>query len=241
MLELFDDVDVEDLLEEFGVNCLYYKAKKCTCIIENEGRWDPKDDCYFGWRFEDPIAQRLVRTNFKMDISNINLGEIFHGGCKYTIFKRLPSGTPNPIWRFLSQGDVIVNLNDIGRKTDNLKRGYRDYLYSFNVVKVLSVYYRGKNFVEGKDYQVVYSATQKENTEIKWLDDGDKPESDYTAEFEYNVNYWLFNEQPTQRGAGEDSLPKTVTCVIRPYGETESKGLLNILNYVERPDENINV
>jgi hypothetical protein len=241
MFEIFDNADVEDLLDEFGVNILYYKAKKCTCIIENSGRWDPKDNCYFGWRFEEPIKLEVVRTNYKMDISNINLGEIFHGGCHFTVFKKYTDNTPNPMWRSLSQGDVIVNLDDVARKVDQLDIGKRNFLYAFNIVQVLSVYYKGKTYVEGKDYNVKKEEGTNPKTIIEWIDEGEKPDKYYSVEFEYNVNYWLFNEMPKQRGAGDDSLPKSVTCIIRPYGETETKNLLKYVNYAEPPDENINI
>ncbi len=236
MFRMFDESDQTDFLDEFGVDIKYYRSKQCSCIAENGGVFDNKDDCYLGWRYDEPVITRVIRTNFKIDVENINLGLLYEGGVRFTIFKTKLDGTSEPMFQYLSKGDVIVNLNDTIRKTDHINPDIRNHLAAFNVKKVLSISQLKTIFKEDEDYDVTYG----DKTEIVWAE-GKKPDGMYAVDFEANINYVLFSETPRLRGADSDSVPKSITCVLRPYSNREQQRLLDLLDYTEKPEENINI
>jgi len=241
MLEIFDDGDQQDLLDEFGTECLIYSSTQCSCIFENNGRFDNKDDCYFGYRFKEPVSQILIRTNYRMGEENINLGALFQGGARFSIFKNQLDGTPNPFYKTLARGDVIVNLSDTIRKTDFLNYKKRDHLWAFNVIEVQSISSRSKIFKPDIDYKIEIAENQNDKTNIIWQPKGETPEDVYAVEYISNVNYWVYSDLPKSRGASNDSVPKSVSCILRAYGEKEMSNLLNVLDFTSKPDDNVNI
>ena len=106
--------EIADLVFERGVVLKYHEGRLCSCVAENDGHFDPADDCSYGFRYKSPVEYRLMRTLVDFRQLTERAGKILQGGSTLTIPRRqkdhhaLVTGTVD----FSSGGvDLSVNKN----------------------------------------------------------------------------------------------------------------------------------
>jgi len=86
-LNLRLDTVPEELLDDFSIVAKYYAGRICSCVASNHGSYDPKCGCIGGFRYQQPVEYRLLRTSIRYDKITEKAGQILQGGCLLTIPK----------------------------------------------------------------------------------------------------------------------------------------------------------
>ena len=137
---VWNDSDTEDMMREFGVQCLYFEAR--IAPDQRYGQTKLESDAIHGFRYNDPVEERLMRTSISQRIILSEHGRCYEGGARFTIPPvKLVDGTYQavPIYERVFLGDVIVIKNKSMRDFDILKKGFRDQLFAFDVKKILNI------------------------------------------------------------------------------------------------------
>lgn len=216
---MYSAQDQVDLMEEFGVHALYYQAYPCSCVANEKtgGRFDTKDDCYFGFRYKDPIEYNrnvIIRTALRLSVENANLYRAFEGGANFTVFKKDLKGEQAFIYENIGHFDVIVNLADTIRKAEYFQPDDKPLLKAFNVKSISSISVK-KEIINPEDY--TYNA---DKLTIEWKPDK-TPKEPYAVSYICNTNYLIYNDAPITRGAQDDSVPRKVTAILRPFSAND--------------------
>lgn len=140
MGEIWDDNDAEEMLEEFGVDCIYFQARQTTQLKHGVQRLD--SDAILGFHYEQGIGARLIRTSVSYQIVNSEEGRIYKGGARFTIpQKKFVDGSfvEQKIYERVFIGDVIAVMDKPIRDFDVLQKGKRDRVFAFDITKIISV------------------------------------------------------------------------------------------------------
>jgi len=137
---IWRNVDVNRMFKTFGVQCYYYEAR--IAPDQRYGQTKLESDAIHGFRYNDPVEERLMRTSISQRIILSEHGRMYQGGARFTI---PPVKLVNGIYQAVSMheraflGDVIVMKTKSMRDFDILKKGYRDQIFAFDIKKILSV------------------------------------------------------------------------------------------------------
>jgi len=223
------------LLKKFGVNAKIYFSKLCTCMANNNGVPDPNCRiCKYGFIYDEknPEEIELIRTAVRMHGINERMAFLYEGGCRITIFKKdLMKHVVHSAYNNITKGDVIVINTDERRDRDFCKLGSKDTLLAFDVKRVISVSETSKDLTKetifrlGEDYEVIIESGV---ATIKWLDEGNKPDSFYAVDFVSGVNYLVWDDLAKDRGGSDSELPKMVMCRLRPYYDPNKPIVLDV-------------
>lgn len=77
--------EIADLVYDRAVTMKYYEGRLCSCVAENDGHFDPADDCSYGFRYKDPIEYNLMRTLVDFGQMTEEAAKILQGGCTLSI------------------------------------------------------------------------------------------------------------------------------------------------------------
>jgi len=174
---VWENTDVLDMIDEFGVNCLYFQAR--IAPDTRYGITKLESDAVHGFRYDAAESVRLIRTSISQRIALSDHGRTYQGGATFTVPPVAFVGgvlvTPK-IYERVFLGDVIVVQGKAMRDWDVLKKGYRDQLYAFDVKAILSVNSVDAAGVEkthlyGRDYTlqiagVEVTATQRSGQDV---------------------------------------------------------------------------
>lgn len=204
------DINFTDVMSIYGLSAKYYHARLCSCVGENNGVPLASDDCEMGFRYADSEDIQVIRTNTQRSVANTPAGLIYDASIVITVPKYYGT-TYQKAWEVLGHGDIFLFPNKIQVMTDILKKGSRDKIFAFDVKEVLSVSVRNTIFTRGVDYTL-------DDRTIVWSDeaqiDNGQP---YSVEFKCSQQYRVFQQEPFDRGAEGDDLPRKVNAVIRRY------------------------
>jgi hypothetical protein len=140
MGEIWNDYDAEEMLEEFGVNCIWFQARQTTQLKHGIQRLD--SDAILGFHYEQGVGARIIRTSVSYQIVNSEAGRIYKGGARFTIAqKKLINGSfvVQNIYDRVFIGDVIAVMDKPIRDFDVLQKGKRDRVFAFDITQILSV------------------------------------------------------------------------------------------------------
>ena len=244
---IWDQYDIQDMMDEFGVDCLYYQARLSP---ELKNSVSPLDTAAIrGFIYASPQAVRVQRTSISYKIISQPEGRLYQGGARFTIPATALDGNgvfqPVPMYTTLFKGDVIVVKDKPVRDYDVLTKGKRDRLYAFDVITILSVASVDTAKVEhlytyGTDYELQVNGTPLtgivkpdgsvgivltadmpivSDITFAWLDGGAAPpdEADYNVEFICSPNYIVWDDMAKARGTHDNDLPKMIMTVKRAY------------------------
>jgi hypothetical protein len=163
---IFDDDDSEDVLETFGVDCIYFQARATSQLKQGVQKLD--SDAILGMHYEQGVGARLVRTSISYHLINSEEGKIYKGGARFTIpQKKFINGVyvEQKVYERIFIGDVIVVMDKPIRDFDILQKGKRDKVFAFDVVKILNLTYSDvdKNPIYYKyndDYKIKVNGTE---------------------------------------------------------------------------------
>jgi len=140
MGEIWNDSDVQDMMDEFGIQCYYYESR--IAPDQRYGQTKLESDAIHGFRYNDPVEERIMRTSISQRIILSEHGRQYEGGAKFTIPPtKLVDGAyvTVPMYERVFLGDVIVAKSKSMRDFDILKKGFRDQLFAFDVKKILNI------------------------------------------------------------------------------------------------------
>jgi hypothetical protein len=142
MGEIWNDDDNEEMLEEFGVDCIYFQARQSSQLKHGVQRLD--SDAILGFHYEQGVGARLIRTAVSYQIINSEEGRIYKGGARFTIpQKKFINGAfvIQNIYERVFIGDIIAVMDKPIRDFDILQKGKRDTVFAFDITKILSITY----------------------------------------------------------------------------------------------------
>jgi hypothetical protein len=145
--------DVNRFFKTFGIQCYYFESRIAPDQRYGQTRLD--SDAIHGFRYNDPVEERLMRTSINQRIIFSEQGRCYEGGAQFSIppVKLLGNEyVPVEMYERIFLGDVIVIKSKSMRDFDVLKKGFRDQLFAFDVKKILNV---ASVDIEGKEH--VYS------------------------------------------------------------------------------------
>lgn len=243
---IFDDNDVQDMLDEFGVDCLYFQANTTPNL--DGGRPRLGADSLYGFDYVAPVDARLIRTSIDYKFLHTPEGQIYQGGARFTIPKNLlinGQAVPQSIWERIFFGDVIVVKEKPVRDYDILCRGQRDTMFAFDVTKILSLKYKAadgtvQSYVYGTDYKLQINGVDMQATAnpdgtttlvpadgqihissqiaVVWLGPiGPAMNQNYVVSFMCSPNYIVYDDAGKPRGPSDNDLPKHFMCVKRAF------------------------
>jgi hypothetical protein len=137
---IWENIDVNDMMREFGIQCLYFESRLAP--DKRFGQTKLESDAIHGFRYNSSVEERLMRTSISQRIILSEYGRIYDGGARFTIPPvKLVDGLyiPVPMHERAFSGDVIAIKTKVIRDFDVLKKGYRDQLFAFDVKTILSV------------------------------------------------------------------------------------------------------
>ena len=141
MSEIFDINDNQTLIDEWGVDCYYYQARLSPDMINGVHKLD--SDAIHGFRYNPPVAEKIVRQNVTQRIISSPGGKIFDGGAKFTIFPSFYDDRDEEqrsiVYERIFYGDVIVVRKKPMRDFDVLRKGKRDRIFAFDIHSILSI------------------------------------------------------------------------------------------------------
>jgi len=211
----------------------YYQSRLCSCVGENNGVPKIGCGCNQGFYYKQPTIIQGVKTNISSKYIKTSQGRIFDGGAQISIPKYYDK-VEQEAHTTLSHGDIIVDPSKNRRDTDILIKGTRDFIFAFDVSKVISVYAKNTEYLQGIDFNIqqVDSAAGK-LSHIVWEDEASITEGEYyTVEFICNEQYKVWEDAGTRRGTSDDNLPRKVVCVVRRYTATAEES---------NPIDNVNI
>ena len=132
--------DIASMVKTFGINCLWYESRLSADLKNGITRLN--SDAILGFKYNHPVATRLIRTSVSQHIINSSEGNIYEGGANFTIPPIVISAgvtTPLTIYDRIFKGDIIVVQSKPIRDFDVLTKGNRDFLFAFDVRTILSV------------------------------------------------------------------------------------------------------
>jgi hypothetical protein len=146
--------DINRMFRTFGIQCLYFESR--VAPDQRFGQTRLESDAIHGFRYNDMVEERLMRTSISQRIVLSEHGRHYQGGARFTIppvklVNNLYVSVPMYERAFL--GDVIVVKSQAIRDFDILKKGYRDQLFAFDVKKILNV---SSIDTEGKEHTYSY-------------------------------------------------------------------------------------
>ena len=225
------------IIKKFGseggeANAKIYFGRLCSCIGKAGGNYDPTCPyCIFGFIYEEePVEELVLRTAVNLRFMTDRQISIYQGGCRITLPRYRYDGiTLTKSYDRIAQGDIIVMTGDVHRDRDILKRNEKDYLYAFDVTKVLSVSELDYVFKEGVHYTVNYTSKK---TSIVWNNDPDlehqPPSGYYSVDFECKINYMVWEDMPKPRGAMDSNSEKMIMCRLRPYFDPNANKVMSV-------------
>lgn len=77
--------EISDLVYDRAVTMKYYEGRLCSCVAENDGHFDPADDCSYGFRYKSPVEYNLMRTMVDFRQLTEKAAKILQSGCTATI------------------------------------------------------------------------------------------------------------------------------------------------------------
>ncbi len=166
MRKILSNSKVQKLIRQFGVECLWYQSKLSPEL--RHGLTMADADAIHGYKYDDPVQVRLIRTSVSYHIITRPAGKIYEGGARFSIppvewvegeFKRLT------IYDRIFKGDIIVIKNKPIRDFDVLTRGKKDVIFAFDVKSILSlVSVNAEKFelryIYGTDYKIKVNGTE---------------------------------------------------------------------------------
>ena len=244
---IWDEYDVQDMMDEFGVDCLYYQARLSP---ELKNSVSPLGAAAIrGFNYATPQPVRIQRTSISFMIICQPEGRLYQGGARFTVPATALDANgvfqPVPMYTTMFKGDVIVVKDKPIRDYDVLTKGKRDRLHAFDVITILSVVSIDAAQVEhfyayGTDYDLAVNGTPLtgiikpdgsvgllltadmpivSDITFQWLDGGAAPpvDTDYNVEFICSPNYIVWDEMAKARGTHDNDLPKMLMAVKRAY------------------------
>jgi len=79
---------IADLVNKKATKLKYYEGRLCSCVAENDGHFDPSDDCSYGFRYKNPVEYNLMRTMVDFRQVTDKVAKILQGGCTLIIPRR---------------------------------------------------------------------------------------------------------------------------------------------------------
>ncbi len=76
---------IDAVINSFATKMLFYESAICSCVADNNGIFDPADDCTLGFRYKPPVEYNLMRTQIIYKKLNEQQGQILQGGCVISI------------------------------------------------------------------------------------------------------------------------------------------------------------
>lgn len=215
------------VMDIYGQRLKYYPGRLCSCVRENNGIPKVECGCNLGYWYEAPETCYGVRQQVNWKYLNTPQGRIFDGGAQFTIPK-FYQGVEQSAWKRLAHGDIIVVDNKVRRETDILRKGVRDYLYSFDIQEILTVSKQNTLYVKDVDFTI------SGNT-ISWINGGNKPaeEEYYSVEFLCKQQFKVWEMGAQDRGTTEDELPRKILTVVRRYVDTETENPMDSFDYAQ--------
>ena len=167
---IWEQEDIDDMLDEFGVDCIYYQAWQTP--EQRRGEQTLDSNAVHGYRYRAPVNVRLIRTAVSNYIVNSPEGKVYKGGARFTLPPtRTINGTvvEQDIWDRVFIGDIVVVKEKPIRDYDILTKGSRDYIFAFDVTKLLSISYvradKTPVFYEyGTDFTLRYNGVEMDAT-----------------------------------------------------------------------------
>lgn len=245
MATILDENDVQQLIDDFGVNCLYFQAHASPKLYQGVPTLD--SDAVHGYKYEAPVSCVLIRQSATSVILRTPEGKIFGADARFTIPPTSMDDnsvvTRPVIYDRVFGGDVIVVCNKPVRDYDILTRNVRDQLFAFDVKTIYKVvglvagteaeYAYGTDYTLSMDGTDVPGTVQTDGSvifafpspapiaseiEIEWADgNGPADNTDYTVEFSSSPNYIVWPDNVRTRATEDNDLPKSVVCVKRAF------------------------
>jgi hypothetical protein len=219
--------DIEKLAEQVarkGVTVKYYQGTMCSCVSEHDGHPDPGCDCMNGFRYEDPVETKVLRTAVNYKALPENIAAILQGGCTLTIpwknyDPEAKTYADSDIFDLVARGDVFAVKGRRRRERAILKKGVDDRIPAFDVQRVIRVMVKGTSYAQGTDFDI-----DEANCQITWLGGGNAPAEGqfYTVEYECLIQYVVFMDLGMDRGSDTEILPKRFLCPLRQYVRFEA-------------------
>lgn len=122
-----------------------------------------------------------------------------------------------PLYNSLSIGDVFVMKNRIFRDAAICQKGENDVIRAFDIEDIESISVKDTVYKPGVDYS--FSG----NT-ITWIGGGSSPSEGeyYSVEHLLPLQYIVFNDMGSDRGADDDQFAKKVMAALRNYINSQS-------------------
>ncbi len=238
--------DVQSMLDEYGVTCLWFGARLSASLYQ--GNILTGGDSIYGFKYDAPQVQTLIRTSVRQRMEYGYEGVLPRGTVKFIIPNvQIVDGEVNPVpmWERVFRGDVIVVKDKPMRDFDVLVRGRRDKVFAFDVQKILYVTSTNAageevQYEYGVDYTLQLNGVDIPGTEqtdgsilltppgtipitsdivFNWLSGGKEPKDggQYVVEFTCSPNYVVYDDLANNRATEDGDLPKSVLCVRRAY------------------------
>ena len=205
-------------------------------------------DSLFGYKYYDPVEVSLQRTSIHYKLISTDFGRMYEGGARITVppVKKCKGVVVLvPMFETVFKGDIIVVKDKPIRDYDVLTKGKRDFIFAFDVKKILSVvsvdalgneikhayttdYILSINSVNpdvsiDADGVVTINPTVNmpvvSDVQIVWQSGGTSPRDgrDYNVEFMCSPNYVVNDDLANVRAVQNNDLPRTVMTVKRSY------------------------
>jgi|GEM_PF-1895971 len=232
------DPNSSELIDTYRQTLIYYPGRLCSCLRENSGVPRPDHICNQGFFYGTPETIVGKRRSVSQKYLIGPNGRLFDGGATFSIPKYSPEGIEQKAYSTLAHGDIIVVPNKTRRDTDILRRSIRDYIYAFDIVKIISIYAGNIQFLQGMDFTFSEAITETGNiTTINWADNkGPAEEEYYAVEFISKQQYKVWEDDGNDRGTDYEELPKRIVSVIRRYIDPE-KSTLDKINIEKSNDD----
>jgi len=200
--------DIASMVKTFGINCLWYESRLSADLKNGITRLN--SDAILGFKYNLPVAVRLIKSSVSQHIVNSPEGNIYEGGAKFEIPPIVMIAgvvTPLTIYNRIFKGDVIVVPTKPIRDFDVLTKGKRDYLFAFDVRTILSVKSvpLGNSKYPSDHIEVSYNYGVDYKIQINFVDADVTINPDNTVtintpvpnQVAANINFvWLNNESP---------------------------------------------
>lgn len=222
----------QELLADYSASIKYYQAHLCSCVKGNHGVYDPEDNCFYGWRYENPVTDTIIGMEYKLYNGNFENGSIYEGECKFLIFD------DSSYFSKVGKGDLIVSTDLTIKKSCLLDVNGSNMVPDFDVIEVSNVSSLTVTYTEDTDYSV---AEQDGKSFIVWLAGGSAPERYYSVEYIANVNFCIWDVLPALESTNASSTYKSVTCKLRKFGFAPLSNIVDTMNFSIAPEEYINI
>jgi len=222
----------QELLPDYAADIKYYQAHQCSCVKDNNGVYDPTDDCFYGWRYDDPVPDTIIGMDYKLFSGNFGTGYLYEGECNFLIFN------DSTYFSKIGKGDVIVSSDQTIKKSCFLDYTENNMIPEFDVSEVLVVSSKSIEYTNGTDFNVV---AQDGRTFIVWEEGNAHPEKFYSVEYTAEVNFLVWDVLPELESVNTNSTYKSVVCKLRKFGYAPAANIIDTMDFATKPGDFVNI